>query len=98
MKTLSDFKRRLTLGTEVTTTYFRRMMVRGNTGTTIFEIPPPNTRIVGKVQTNSVAFKRPDKEELSWLTFPKAGDIKFPDANTADIFQGGEKILSYKFS
>lgn len=33
-------------------------------------------REVAKVQSNGIGFKRPDKDELSWLYFPKAAHFR----------------------
>jgi hypothetical protein len=104
MKTLADFKRLLVLGAKLRVTFHMpRLVIRGNVGNTIIPTPPPEERIVVKVQTNSVAFDRPRATEKpsgpqrwSWLDYPKAKDFAVEDGK-AVIYQDGKKILSYEF-
>lgn len=104
MKTLADFKRRLVLGAKLRVTFHMpRLTIRGNLGNTVIPTPPPEERIVAKVQTNSVAFDRPhvtDKpsgpQRWSWLDYPKAKDFAVEDGK-AMIYEGGKKILTYEF-
>ncbi len=89
MKTLADFKRRLTVGTQVETNHLKL----GSFG----------IRPISIVQSNSFAFKTTRDGRLvdSWCEYPKAKDIEFIDKDTVRIYWGeGDKrepILEYKF-
>lgn len=104
MKTLADFKRRLVVGTKLRVTFHMpRLVIRGNVGNTVIPTPPPEERIVAKVQINSVAFDRqhvadkpPGPQRWSWLDYPKAKDFAVEDGK-AVIYQDGKKILTYEF-
>jgi len=104
MKTLADFKRRLVIGTRLRVTFHGPpLVIRGNLTNTVLPTPFPEERVVAKVQSNAVAFDRPnalDKpagpQRWSWLSFPKAADFLVEDGK-ATIFQNGKKILTYEF-
>jgi hypothetical protein len=81
MKTLADFKRALTPGSAWK---LYHNLAQKDLG----------VRTVAKVQTKAVAFTNEAGGE-SWLEFPKAGQIKFPDANTAQIFTDSGLTLTY---
>ncbi len=89
MKTLSDFKKRLTVGANLETIHAKL----GSFG----------VRKVAIVQSNSFALEtvREDKVINSWCEYPKATNFEIVDENTAKIFWGeGERrehILTYKF-
>lgn len=65
LKTLADLKR-IPIGTKL-------RIVRCLIGPVA---PEKQARTVAKVQSNAIAFQRPDKAELSWLTFPKASEFE----------------------
>ena len=104
MKTLADFKRRLVVGAKLRVTFHMpRLVIRGNVGNTVIPTPPPEERIVARVQTNSVAFDRQHMtnkpsgpQRWSWLDYPKAKDFAVEDGK-AVICQDGKKILTYEF-
>ena len=104
MKTLADFKRRLVIGAKLRVTFHMpRLVIRGNVGNTVIPTPPPEERIVAKVQTNSVAFDRPNAADKpagpqgwSWLDYPTEGDFAVEDGK-AVVYQDGKKILTYEF-
>jgi hypothetical protein len=94
MNNLSQFKKRLKVGVKLETTHTKL----GSFG----------VRPVSIVQSNSFALTTvknlPDggtETVNSWCQYPKASDIEFPDADTANIYWGeGERrehILTYKF-
>lgn len=90
MKTLADFKRRLTVGTQLET-------INANYGNM-------GIRPVSIVQTNAFALKTTKKDGSttdSWCDFPKAKNFEAVDKNTANIYwetrNGRELILTYKF-
>ena len=97
MKTLADFKRRLTVGTKLRVTLLGGpLVINGNCGQTVLSPPAPQDRTVGKVQSNSVAFSKPGSIGLSWLTWPKAADFQVEDGK-AIISMEGTRILQYEF-
>lgn len=89
MKTLSDFKKRLKVGTQIETMHAHL----GSFG----------IRKVSKVQTNSFALEtlRDNKIVDSWCEYPKSKDFEIVNENTAKIFWGEgakrEHILTYTF-
>lgn len=52
-------------------------------------------REIGKVQTNAVAFVRPDGK-LSWLWWPKAKDVQV-EGDSFTILKDGQPLLRYTF-
>lgn len=97
MKTLSDFKRRLTVGTKVRVTFYGDpLIVHGNTAQTIFPTPEPQDREVSRVQTNAVAFRKPDGRE-SWLFWPKAAFFRVENGAAVIVNDDGKMILKYEF-
>ena len=52
-------------------------------------------REIGKVQTNAVAFVRPDGK-LSWLWWPKAKDVQV-EGDSFTILKDGQPLLRYSF-
>jgi hypothetical protein len=86
MKTLADLKRAMAIGTEW---HCFNHIYNGDMG----------TRSIVRKKTNSVAFKtvrRDGKEVESWVHFPKASDMNFPDESTAEIYEDGKLILTYR--
>ncbi len=71
MKTLTDFKRALIIGSKWNA-YNEQC---GNLG----------IREVEKVQTQSVAFKN-DQGKISWLQFPKASEFEINSKGQAEIY------------
>lgn len=100
MKTLADFKRRLTPGTPVTVTWHQDMMVHGNLGETVLHAPPTQRRTVKSVHGGYVRFLRPDGR-TSRLDWPKAALFRVVDADTVDIYDELDptrKLLTYHFN
>ena len=91
MRTLADFKRRVKVGA--------KMIARYPNG---LELPPREVTIK---QTNSFAlktFKTDGTFANSWMDYPKATMIEFPNPDTATIFWntrdgGREECLTYEF-
>jgi len=104
MRTLADFKRALTLGTKVHTTFHMDFKGRNEDGTPIYGDKDRGIRLVSIVQSNSVAFKQEltdGKTQDQWLQWPKASECKFPGDNTVMIYETGRdgkpfKVLTYK--
>jgi hypothetical protein len=90
MKTLSDFKKRLQVGTKLET-------YNHNLKTSF------GTRTISIVQTNSFALDTLRNGEIvkSYCEYPKASDFEILDNNTALIYWGSgdkrEPILTYTF-
>lgn len=87
MKTLVDFKRKLTKGSKWHVYYNLIKMDMG-------------IRSVYRVRARSVSFLRA-KDLLStsetWFTFPKAKNMKFVDDNTVEVYKDAVLVLTYKF-
>ncbi|MCD8252745.1 MAG: hypothetical protein LUD40_12475 [Phocaeicola dorei] len=84
MKTLADVKRKMTLGSK-----WHCVRVFNNNENI-------GVREIGKVQTNAVAFLKPDGK-LSWLWWPKAKDVQV-EGNSFTILQNGVSKLKYTFA
>lgn len=84
MKTLADVKRKMTLGSK-----WRCVRVFNNNENM-------GVREIGKVQTNAVAFLKPDGK-LSWLWWPKAKDVQV-EGNSFTILQNGVPKPKYTFA
>ena len=84
MKTLADVKRKMTLGSK-----WHCVRVFNNNENI-------GVREIGKVQTNAVAFLKPDGK-LSWLWWPKAKDVQV-EGNSFTILQNGVPKLKYPFA
>jgi len=90
MKNLSDFKKRLQVGTKLETYNHNLKASFG-------------VREISIVQSNSFALNTLRNGEIvqSWCEYPKASDFEIIDNNTALIYWGqGDKrepILTYKF-
>lgn len=89
MKTISDFKKRLSLGVKLDTEHAKL----GQLG----------VREIARVQTNAFTLLTEKNGEMveSWCYFPKASDFEVLDKDTALIYWGSgvhkELILTYKF-
>lgn len=84
MKTLADVKRKMTLGSK----WYCVRVFNNNENMGVREI--------GKVQSNAVAFLKPDGK-LSWLWWPKAKDVQV-EGNSFTILQNGVPKLKYTFA
>lgn len=84
MKTLADVKRKMTLGSK-----WHCVRVFNNNENI-------GVREIGKVQSNAVAFLKPDGK-LSWLWWPKAKDVQV-EGNSFTILQNGVPKLKYTFA
>ena len=89
MKTLSDLKKDLSLGREITLTMSRGLTAE--TGTRKEKFTP---RYVVKKQTNGVYFNK-DKNATggSWLDYPKASLLDY-DGMTVKIYEAGYRPLT----
>ncbi|SRR6266404_3474446 len=96
MKTLADFKRRLTIGTKLTYEFHRSTTIVGNLGNTVIPASGLQARVVSRLQSNGVWFMRADGKE-SWLDWPKAKDLIFVDDNTVTVCLDGVPSFTYKF-
>jgi len=84
---LANTKRRMTVGTRVRLIQCRRGPVPA----------AMQTRIVAKVQSNSVAFTLPwhvDPAELSWLPWPTAKNFRL-NSDGFTILEGGKTVARY---
>lgn len=110
MKTVADFKRRLTVGTQVHTIYHQLFNGRDEKGEVIYKDEDKGVREVSKVQSNSFAFKTTKTDGSivdSWCNYPKVKECIFVDENTITILcedyrvrDGNQPmipILTYKF-
>lgn len=84
MKTLADVKRKMTLGSK-----WHCVRVFSNNENM-------GVREIGKVQSNAVAFLKPDGK-LSWLWWPKAKDVQV-EGDSFTILQNGVPKLKYTFA
>lgn len=84
MKTLADVKRKMALGSK----WYCVRVFNNNEDMGVREI--------GKVQSNAVAFLKPDGK-LSWLWWPKAKDVQV-EGNSFTILQNGVPKLKYTFA
>lgn len=84
MKTLADVKRKMTLGSK-----WHCVRVFNNNENM-------GVREIGKVQSNAVAFLKPDGK-LSWFWWPKAKDVQV-EGNSFTILQNGVPKLKYTFA
>lgn len=97
MKTLSDFKRRLTPGLAVTVE-FPASVIRGNLGDTT--IPARVlARRVHSITPSCVIWENEHGSPGSRLYWPKASCIRFPDTNTAAVSDepNGKPFATYRF-
>jgi len=72
MKTLADFKRAL----QPDTKWHATNANHGDLGIGTVSI----------LQSNAVAFKREGRENLTWLTFPKASEFEINERGEAEIY------------
>jgi len=82
MKTLADFKRALTVGS--------KWELRNH----LWDGTPLAIRTVERLQAKEVAFRV--KDGLTWLTFPKAKQVKIRDGVVEIYSTIGTLLLSYK--
>lgn len=82
MRTLADFKRALKVGS--------KWELRNH----LWDGMPLAIRIVEKIQSKAVAFRV--KDGLTWLTFPKAKQVKIRDGVVEIYSTVGTLLLSYK--
>lgn len=105
MKTLSDFKKRLTVGTKLEAIHHFNFEGRMPDGTPIYGDKNLGTREVSIVQSNSFALKttRTTGEIVdSWCQYPKAKQVMFKDSDTITILEEQRDgkivpVLTYKF-
>ena len=98
MKTLADFKRRLTPGTKLVWSCYATT-IKGNTGDTVLP-GRVEGRTVEKVTSSQAVFLRPDGQR-SYLQWPKAKECVFhADGEGLDILNeySGKINLTYRFS
>lgn len=105
MKTLSEFKKRLKIGTKLQAIHHLTFAGRDTEGKVIYKDSSLGIREISIVQSNSFALKtvRTTGETVdSWCSYPKASECIFKDENTLTILEEqrtGEKIpvLTYTF-
>lgn len=101
MKTVADFKRKAILGST-----WKCIMEMGKfigyedeTGIAKFE-KLEKEREVSVVQSNMIAFKTQKDEGVfvnSWIEYPKAKNVKFPNENTMEVYEENKLLLTYIF-
>ncbi len=86
MKTLADFKRALTLGSEWEAYYGPNLQ-------------PLGKRSVGRVMSNGVGFNT-ERGTLSYFYYPKASLLRFLNEDTVEVYEFSEEglylILTYR--
>lgn len=101
MKTIADFKKKAILNSE-----WKCIMEFGIfTGYNAKDGSPmydriEKTRTVSVVQSKQIAFKTKNSKDVfvnSWIEYPKASNVKFPDENTMQVYEDGKLILTYIF-
>lgn len=100
MKSLADFKRRLTPGLSVTVE-FPGSIIYGNTEVT----PLPGRSVTRRVHSISSSFVVWESEKApgaagSRLDWPRADCFRFVDANTVEVSHeaGGKPFATYRFT
>lgn len=91
VKSLADLKRRLVPGAQVRLTW-HRFAHRATAPDFIGSL-----RTVCRAQTQRVAFSREGNPELSWLTYPRAADLRIDGPDAFTILHDGEPHMSYVF-
>jgi len=91
MKTLADFKKRIQKGVKLACIFHQASAGRDENGQIKLIDEDRGTREVNIVQTNSFTLLTPQKPELiklvdSWLSYPKASEIKIIDKDTILIY------------
>jgi hypothetical protein len=102
MRTLADFKRKLTIGTKLETIYHKTPVDRDIDGTIIYESTNLGIAEVSVVNKTNFAVKRLKKGKFvdSWCDFPKASECTIVDSDTIEIYENDTKndlILTYRF-
>jgi len=110
MKNVSDFKKRLKVGSMLHTIYHQEFAGRDGTGEVVYKDKDRGVRKVSKVGGTQFALltvKLNGEEADSWCSFPKASVCKILDENTIQIFEEDNRvrdgvkplipILTYKF-
>jgi len=110
MKTLADFKRKLTVGTKLHTTYHQEFAGRDPNFKIFYKDKDLGIREISIAKSAQIAFKTPKNDGTfvdSYMLFPTAKQLKIIDENTVTIFtpdtrdgkDGSELIplLTYKF-
>lgn len=89
MKTLADFKKRISVGVQLHTIFHQAHGGRTETGLIVLMDQDKGVRPVTISQGNAFALGtvQPDGSTVdAWCYYPKAGQIKFEGANTATIY------------
>ncbi len=100
MKTLADFKKAVTIGSQWVVTRHQGKFTgeRDAQGRAIYSAVVMPPREVSIVQTNSFALKTTNTDGKvvdSWLQFPKAKDVKFLSEDSIEIYEGDLLCLTY---
>jgi hypothetical protein len=95
MKNLAEFKRKLTVGTELKMIYHCDFAGRDEKGKVVYKDSEPKSRKVKSVSSTQVCFETETGKD-SWLSFPKASECTFTD-NSISIYEDKEKVLTYIF-
>ncbi len=87
MKTVADFKRRLKPGVNIHTIYHQASAGRDDKGQIILKDEDRGIRLVNIVQSNSFTLltEKDGKKIDSWMTYPKATEVKFINCNSVQI-------------
>jgi hypothetical protein len=102
IKTLAEFKRKLTLNTEVHTIFHQNPIGRDTEGKSIYNSIDKGIRKVSILQTNCFALATEKEGKIidSFCYFPKATNVTIND-NKINIFEqlkNGDKILLLTYS
>jgi len=109
MKTIADFKRRLSLGVKLQSIFHQKGIGRDETSKILLGDEDKGIREVSIIQSNSFALKTMNKEGKevdSWMSYPKKDECKFLDENTIQILTPDFRVrdkevlipcITYKF-
>jgi hypothetical protein len=112
MKTIADFKRKMTVGAKVTTVYHQAFAGRDEkTGAVIYKDENKGEREVSIVYSNAFALKTVKTDGTtadSWCNWPRASKVQFsPDGNSITLLEPDYRvrenpplipILTYSFN
>ena len=90
IKNVSDFKRALTVGTELIMIHHQKSAGRDERGVVIYKDDEPQKRIVKKSLSTQVCFETETGQE-SWINFPKHTKVKF-DGNRVTYYEPDYRI------
>lgn len=105
MKTLTDFKRALKVGTKLHCIFHQKYAGRNPDGTTNYVVEDRGVREVSIIQTNAFALKTTKSDGKvvdSYCAYPKATECKIIDSETIEFYEtdrsGKQQLsLTYRF-